>query len=917
MQSSIPTAMEPRGWRRAKLLAGTVALTMGVFGSLAAVTAGTASATTFPAIQTASYQIGTTSSSVGTPTVSPSSANQGTPTNFTVTFTTPVAVAPTNTSPTTFTLYLAPVNGAAAFLSGATNIGLADINTGYITTSGATASASSIVVPVNGTGAINAGDTLVLTFTATTPSLASSSTPNTYNFTVGTSASGILTSGSSNTFTVNFTGSSAVVLTTTTNAKGTYDPFTLTNLTSSSFTLLTGTSTTNTFVLTVQDCTGSSAPTAPCTGTAPNSGTGGYAFSFAPQSYTLTDTSNPNVTFTITAANPISPGTTAGAGGVALTGYASTTTTAPASTDNLKLSGSGINVNASQTEWFLSQITQGSNSSPFEVSNSETFGGSVSGVTVSASNTAASTPSNYTVGFTASSSGKMPTTTGGDSITIAGPGSTSFTGVTGGVVTDNTSKTSFVFGTSNTSVSSSGSSITINMPSFAVGNGDSLTVTLFGVKNPTAGSYSGANGLSVSTAADPVPVTNATAYTIGPSVTSTGVVTVTVTPNTPGTSATYTVGPFTAASALVGGTDLLQIDACPSTATVPCGGGAFGAFPASATLTDNTTASGTQTITAVAGAGSNEVQYKLANNVAASDSLTLTIAGAVNPVAGTYTMFLGANSVTNNANTAGLQGLGTPALTFPQAYSSQANGTIVFYGGAAYVFAGGHAFGVASPAQLAAVQAVDPAKILTAPTGTTAPTTAAREGTLVIVAGAPTIYVVHNGQLYGFASPSQIFAGGFDAADIITIPNLGGMTVNSSSAAAAGLTGYNTSSDGAVVNSSGTYYIFAGGKAFGIPTPAALSTIEASIPGATSPSSVGWVASTGTVGSTQTGATMASGVLVTIGGAVYVTFAGPGGTVDLFPFKSMTQLQTDGYGGTPSITLWSIAGFTVAQYTGS
>jgi len=38
----------------------------------------------------------------------------------------------------------------------------------------------------------------------------------------------------------------------------------------------------------------------------------------------------------------------------------------------------------------------------------------------------------------------------------------------------------------------------------------------------------------------------------------------------------------------------------------------------------------------------------------------------------------------------------------------------------------------------------------------------------------------------------------------------------------------------------------------------------------------------------------------------------------LFPFKSMNQLQADGYAGTASVTSWNLGGISVvASYSGS
>jgi hypothetical protein len=69
----------------------------------------------------------------------------------------------------------------------------------------------------------------------------------------------------------------------------------------------------------------------------------------------------------------------------------------------------------------------------------------------------------------------------------------------------------------------------------------------------------------------------------------------------------------------------------------------------------------------------------------------------------------------------------------------------------------------------------------------------------------------------------------------------------------------------------------------------------------------------GTITSANTGATPRPGTIVTLTSAVYVASG-----VALFEFKSMAQLQADGYGGTPSIVIPNVGGLSaVTTYTGS
>jgi hypothetical protein len=491
---------------------------------------------------------------------------------------------------------------------------------------------------------------------------------------------------------------------------------------------------------------------------------------------------------------------------------------------------------------------------------------------------------------------------GGDWIRLVAPDGTQFS-QTGAVVTDAKSgATTVVPGTSLTvsTTTNSDDTVQIMLPSsFVISAGDAVTVTVFGVTNPASGSYSGSNGLQVTTQVDSIAAYNVTPYVIGAATISSLAPTVTVSPITAGALATYTISNFKAVSQLVAGTDTIQVTA-PVGTTLPAIG---------YTLMD-VTAGKSQSLTVTSGAYSDSVTLGgLTTSIPAGDVLSLTIANVVSPIAASsaYTITMGADNTSTNATAAGTQGLGTLALTFPAATATYPNGAIVFFGGTAYVFAGGYAFGAPNPAALAAVQAVDPATVQTAPSGATVPTTPARNGTLVMVAGQPTIYVVNNGELYGFASPSQIFSDGFDAAVIITVPSKGGLTVSSSDVAQAGLTGFSTQSDGAIVNSSGTYFVFAGGKAFGIPGPVKMVAELAAVPGGSS-----YTPSSGTVTSAMQSATIANGVIVTNSGAVYVTNGG-----NLYPFKGMAQLKTGGYGGTPSILIPTLGGLAVATYSGT
>ncbi len=217
-----------------------------------------------------------------------------------------------------------------------------------------------------------------------------------------------------------------------------------------------------------------------------------------------------------------------------------------------------------------------------------------------------------------------------------------------------------------------------------------------------------------------------------------------------------------------------------------------------------------------------------------------------------------------NTNIAG------PAVTapvFPQGNTAYPDGGLVNFSGTIYLFAGQHAFGIPTPTVLAALQAVDHATVVTAPTGATVPNTVPAVGTVIFTYNNPTIYVVGtDGDLHGFATPAQFLGDGYDPADVITVPNLNGITVGATAGSeGTAVTALATSANGAIVDSSGTYYVFAGGKAFGIPTPARLAAVQAG--DTATPLS-------GTVSSAQTGATIRNGTVVTLNSAVWVADGG-------------------------------------------
>jgi hypothetical protein len=159
--------------------------------------------------------------------------------------------------------------------------------------------------------------------------------------------------------------------------------------------------------------------------------------------------------------------------------------------------------------------------------------------------------------------------------------------------------------------------------------------------------------------------------------------------------------------------------------------------------------------------------------------------------------------------------------------------------------------------------------------------------------------------LHGFATPAQLLADGYDVALVVTVPSLSRLSVGADAAVAgAAVNALATSADGAVVVSSGTYYVFAGGRAFAVPTPAALATVRASDTAKTL---------VGPVSPAQGGAAVADGALLSAPGGVYVGYEG-----DAYPFKAMSQLAEDGYSGTAAVPVPGTAGLSVIfGYSGS
>jgi len=527
--------------------------------------------------------------------------------------------------------------------------------------------------------------------------------------------------------------------------------------------------------------------------------------------------------------------------------------------------------------------------SPTEITNAMTFGSSVTAVSVVPSPVLANASSNYLVSFTAGTTG-----TPADICFSEANDGTVFTNVTGALVTDTTGGwqyvvATFLHATPPNAGCGGNYGLVLELAGQTIKSGDAVTVLLAGVTNPAAKTVS---DFTVATSQDQLAAT-AAPYAI--TVSESAGITVTASPATVAALSTYTLSNIVVGSAgvLAGATIELQTTTEPGLDTV---------FPNNnldyvVTDTTTTSGSGTAIATGFVGGGSNNVTFEVPNALKAGDLISLTVNDVINPTtSGNYAI-----TVTN-------PNLGTPAViapAFPNASVTYPDGAIVNFGGTYYLFAGGHPFGIPTLAVLTSIQVIDHAVVLTAAAGATPPVTSPLLGTTIIVYNNPTIYVVGTSGLNGFSTPAQFLSDGYDPADVITVPNFGGLSVGATVGSVG--TGDNvigTAANGAIIDSSGTFYVVAGGRACGIATPTQLAGVQAGDQA---------TPLVGAVPSAWTTSTMENGTVVTVNSVVFVADGG-----DLFELKSPTQLAADGLGGTPSIVLGNYCGMpVVTNYTGS
>ncbi len=401
---------------------------------------------------------------------------------------------------------------------------------------------------------------------------------------------------------------------------------------------------------------------------------------------------------------------------------------------------------------------------------------------------------------------------------------------------------------------------TITLPAgFTIGTGDVVSVQIFGVTNPqTTGSYTG----SVKTSGDSVAVS--ASYSLVAPATTTAKISVAVSSSATGASATYTITGLQTSAALPAGSTIN----IGNTASVGTNWPLVASAYQITDLTNSAASAAAATVTA--DAGFNGVDLTTTNSIGNGDQLTITISGVINPYTGGSFEIQVAPLIAATVSVA--------APTAPNAAATASNGSLVNVNGTIYVYAGGVAFGIPTPAAFNSISAElgNPA-VVTATSVTTTGTV--RNGTLLQVVGSPEIGVVSGGVYYGFSTASQFTSEGYQWGNIIQVPSLGSLTSGTGTPPNAA----STASDGALVNVSGTIYVYAGGVAVGIPTPAVFSTISTALgnPAVVTASSV-----------TTTG-TMATGTLVQVVGSAQVNVVGSGGVQS--GFATASQFLGDGY----------------------
>ena len=175
------------------------------------------------------------------------------------------------------------------------------------------------------------------------------------------------------------------------------------------------------------------------------------------------------------------------------------------------------------------------------------------------------------------------------------------------------------------------------------------------------------------------------------------------------------------------------------------------------------------------------------------------------------------------------------------------------------------------------------------------------------VNGNATIYFAGtDGELHGFSTGNQLFSDGYDPALVVTVPSLGSLKVGSTAgeegSAASALA---TRADGAIVN---FFRHLLRLRRWERPSASRRLPAFERVQKADKAKVL-----MGSVEVHQTSTAIASGVLLSAPGKVYVSYSGA-----LYPFKTMAQLDSDGYGGTAAVPVPGTGAVgVVSSYSGS
>ncbi len=498
---------------------------------------------------------------------------------------------------------------------------------------------------------------------------------------------------------------------------------------------------------------------------------------------------------------------------------------------------------------------------------------SVTGVSFSASPTTVSASSSFQANFTATTA----VSGGGNIFVTLAPGS-----VVGAqaVVTDLTNPLSE---TDNVTSSTGTGSATKNVATIpltgSIKAGDVIQVTLLGVTNASA---VGSATASISTTGDSNAVTGtyqltaATSTTLTPTVSPSNVAT--------GVLNNYTITNVSASAAYATGAaaGTSQIELFFQTGT---------SFPTAVSqytindITNSAESGAPATVTPITSPPTGYtggVDLTVSKAIASGDQLSIVVDGVTNPgTASLYNMgFIGLNAATQAV-----------APTLPSAAMTYPNGAFVQSGGQIDVIAGGYGFGIATPASYAQIAASDMSSVVS---GSFPTTTAPRAGTLIQVAGSAGIWVVGtDGKIYQFSSPTQFLGDGYSPMQVVEVPSAGGLTVG----VGAPPTAAATKADGSIQNFGGTLYVFDGGVAFGIPSLAVYSQVEASTMATPIIGS----------GSAPMAGTVANGAILQVGSSTYVTSGGMA-----YLSTGSSQLASSGYSTMYAVQVPSLGSITVA-----